>query len=318
MLNSSEFLPKEIEEILINREFLKLSPFLELENVDDFKQNNNRVTAPLMLSPDKLKHVKKLPFLKTDSVILNLEDGVSDKELALYTTAYILTNLKKFNNKIKLIVRVNPLYDGGIDEVLFLKIFKPDAIRIPKIETSKDVKFASKLLINEDIKLHLSIETASAWNNLKKLKINSNVTTFYLGILDLFADLGLSQDLINLHNPTVSYILSHFLITSKALKVQPVSFVFQDFKNSELFTKWVELEKKMGFNSKGVISPTQAEIVLKIHNDNSQELEKAEYIKRIYEESLKKNIHSLTDEKYGFIDEPIYKGALAVINNYNN
>jgi citrate lyase subunit beta/citryl-CoA lyase len=310
------FLPENIEKLLQNREFLKLSEVLKKNQ--NIKFNHKKVTAPLMLSPDKLKHVKKLPNIKTDSVVINLEDGVSDKKLALYTTAYILSELRNFNPNLKLIVRINPLFENGIEEINFLKKFQPDGFRIPKIGTSEDVELASKLINNQNIEIHLSIETASAWLNLNTLKINSQVKAFYLGILDLFADIGLSQSLINSENPTINYILSHFLITSKALKVQPVSFVYQDFKNTKEFTKWVEFEQKMGFDSKGVISPTQAEIVQNIHNNNSQELIKAQYIKKIYEEALSNNIHSITDDKYGFIDEPIYKGALSVINNSNN
>jgi citrate lyase subunit beta/citryl-CoA lyase len=127
----------------------------------------------------------------------------------------------------------------------------PDAIRVPKIRTMEEVNSVCALLHNE-IDLHLSIETADAWHNLSTLKTDKKVTTFYLGVLDLFADIKLSQSLINRDNPTMQYILSHFLITCKTMGVKPVSFVYQEFKNLDEFQKWLDLEKKWVLMQKGV------------------------------------------------------------------
>lgn len=266
----------------------------------------------LMLSCNNIKHLSKIEQLDADCIMLNLEDGVSkeDKPFALVLCAIFLSSLKESNKK--LVVRVNALDEGGYEEITYLNQFMPDAIRVPKIKTSREVSKVSHL-INDETELHLSIETAQAWHNLSSLKINKEVTTFYLGILDLFADINLSHSLINRDNPTMLYILSHFFITCKTMRVKPVSFVYQDFKNLDEFDKWLELEKSIGYDSKGCISPGQVLHVNNIFVDEEKEIQRAHVIVKLFEIHQEQGITGFVDEEYGFIDEPIYKGALALL-----
>ena len=308
-----EQLLKEIENSYIQRDLDKLYSFVKpLKREINKKQNYKSV---LMLSCNNIKHLSKLDKLDSDAIILNLEDGVSEEEkpFALILCAIFLSLNTKTNKK--LIVRVNALDEGGYDEILYLNQFMPDAIRVPKIKTPKEVKSILEIL-DKNIELHLSIETKESWNNLFSLKVNDRVKTFYLGIFDLFADMNLSQNLINLENPTMSYILTHFLISCKSIEVKPVSFVYQDYKNLEQFFKWIELEKSMGYDSKGCISPKQVELVNKIFSFESIEIEKAQKIKVLFEKNRANGITGFTDEEFGFIDEPIYKGALVVLEKF--
>ena len=287
---------------------LAIPTFREINKKNSFK-------SVLMLSANNIKHLSKIESLDADCIMLNLEDGVSkeEKPFALVLSAIFLTQLKKCDKK--LIVRVNALDEGGYEEITYLNQFMPDAIRVPKIRNKEEVKSVLALL-NDGIDLHLSIETADAWHNLSSLAINQRVTTFYLGILDLFADMKLSQALINIENPTITYMLSHFLITSKAMGVKPVSFVFQEFKDEDTFTKWLDLERSMGYDAKGCISPNQVKLVNAMFVDKEAEINRAKVIIKLFEMHREEGITGFVDEEYGFIDEPIYKGALALL-NYN-
>ncbi len=284
---------------------LAIPKYREINKTNDFR-------SVLMLSCNNIKHLLKIESLEADCIMLNLEDGVSQEEkpFALVLCAIFLSHHQ--SSKKKLVVRVNALDAGGYDEIVYLNQFMPDAIRVPKIRNTKEVKSVLALL-NDTIELHLSIETASAWHNLSALKVDKNVTTFYLGILDLFADMKLPQSLIQRDNPTMLYMLSHFLITSKALGVNPVSFVYQEFKNLEEFTRWINLEKNMGYISKGCISPAQVKIVNELLIDEEQELKRATVIVKLFEMHQEMGITGFVDDEYGFIDEPIYKGALALL-----
>jgi len=284
---------------------LAIPTFRELNKRNDFK-------SVLMLSSNKLKHLTKIADLQADCIMLNLEDGVSqeDKPFALVLCAIFLTLHKKSNKK--LVVRVNSLDSTGYEEITYLNQFMPDAIRVPKIKTKKEVNSVLRLL-HDDVELHLSIETAEAWKNLHTLAINKRVTAFHLGILDLFADMGLPQSLIELQNPTLHYILSHFLITSLSLGVKPVSFIFQEFKDLDTFTQWLELEKSMGYSAKGCISPAQVLLTNQLFVDTQAELKRAKIIVQLFEMHRDEGITGFVDEEYGFIDEPIYKGALSLL-----
>ncbi len=300
----------EIEEAYKNRDLevldsLAVPTFREINTKSDFK-------SVLMLSCNNIKHLSKIESLSADCIMLNLEDGVSkeDKPFALVLCAIFISKIKKSDKK--LVVRVNALDEGGYEEITYLNQFMPDAIRVPKIK-NKDEVLSVLALLNETIELHLSIETASSWHSLSSLAVNRRVTTFYLGILDLFADMKLSQSLINIQNPTMKYMLSHFLITSKSMGVKPVSFVFQEFKDLDMFSEWIELEKSMGYDSKGCISPGQVELVNKMFVDEEEQIKRAEVIIKLFEMHQEQGVTGFVDDEYGFIDEPIYKGALALL-----
>ncbi len=300
----------KIEEAYLNRDLealdkLAVPTYRELNKKSDF-------SSVLMLSCNNIKHLSKIDSLSADCIMLNLEDGVSreDKPFALVLSAIFLSKIKKSDKK--LVVRVNALDEGGYEEIAYLNQFMPDAIRVPKIREEREVRSILALL-KDEIELHLSIETAEAWHNLSTLGVNRRVTTFYLGVLDLFADMKLSQNLINIENPTMKYMLSHFLITSKSMGVKPVSFVFQEFKNLDKFSRWIELEKSMGYDSKGCISPKQVELVNEMFVDEEEQIKKAEVIIKLFEMHREEGITGFVDDEYGFIDEPIYKGALALL-----
>lgn len=271
----------------------------------------------LMLSTHNEKHLLKIPSLDAQCIMLNLEDGVSkeQKPIALKLCAEYLEKYKYIEKMF--VVRVNALDEGGVDEIKYLNTYKPDAIRVPKIQTPADIKMLTQL-IDDDIEIHISIESASAWNNLNLLRVDKRVTTFYIGVLDLFADLGLSQSIIDINNPTMTYMLSHFLITCKSIGVKPVSFVYQDYKNLEQFTQWLELEKMMGFNAKGCISPKQSQISQKIFGHSDSEIRKAQKIVELFEANEAKGITGFVDDKFGFIDEPIYKGAKVILDSFKS
>ena len=266
----------------------------------------------LMLSCNNIKHLKKINSLKADCIMLNLEDGVSqeDKPFALALCAIFLSIYKECDKK--LVVRVNALEEGGYEEINYLNQFMPDAIRVPKIKTQREVKNALALL-NDVSELHLSIETAQGWHNLSHLKLDKRVTTFYLGILDLFADMGLPQELIKRDNPTMLYMLSHFLITSKSIGIKPVSFVYQEFKNLDEFGKWIELEKSMGYDAKGCISPKQVELANETFVDKEEQIKRAKVIVKLFEMYRDDGVTGFVDDEYGFIDELVYKGALSLL-----
>ena len=293
----------------------------DLETLDRFAvptcrelNTSDAFRSVLMLSCNNIKHLSKIENLQADCIMLNLEDGVSkeDKPFALVLCAIFLSKFSTCSKK--LIVRVNSLDTTGYEEITYLNQFMPDAVRVPKINTPREVK-AVRALLNEDIELHLSIETASAWHNLNTLRVDRNITTFYLGILDLFADIKLPQSLIKKDNPTMLYVLSHFLITCKTMGIKPVSFVYQDFKNLEEFDRWLLLEKSMGYESKGCISPDQALHVDNIFVNEVKELERAKVIVRLFEMHKAEGVTGFVDEEFGFIDEPVYKGALVLLSD---
>jgi citrate lyase subunit beta/citryl-CoA lyase len=91
--------------------------------------------------------------------------------------------------------------------------------------------------------------------------------------------------------------------------------MFQEYNDTETFRSWCEREKMMGFETKACMGPKQVEIANKIFSINKYEIERALHIKAAFETNSSKGINGFMDDKYGFIDEPIYRDSLLILNN---
>jgi len=211
-----------------------------------------------------------------------------------------------------IIVRTNPLDEGGTEEITFLNDFSFDAVRVAKVKNQNQIAQALTLL-SKDKELHISLETKEAFENLSKLRIDERLTTANLGILDLLTSLGLPQSIVTLNNPTIDYILSKFLVDAKTAGIHPISFMFQEYNDTETFKSWCEHEKMMGFTSKACMGPKQVAIANKVFNYNEDAIIRAKHIKEAFERESAQGNNGFMDAKYGFIDEPIYRDALLVL-----
>jgi citrate lyase subunit beta/citryl-CoA lyase len=266
----------------------------------------------MMLNPLRLKHLNRIDTLDADMITLNLEDAIapSRKKEALVNIALFLSHLK--SSKSFIIVRTNPLGEGGEEEIAFLNDFAFDAVRVAKIKSQEEILEVDRLL-NSEKEIHISLETKEAFDNLASFSNIPRFTTANIGILDLLTSLGLPQSLVERDNPTIHYILSKFLIDAKIAGVNPISFMFQDYKDIEGFRKWCMLEKKMGFSTKACMGPLQVAIANEVFAIDNGEIIRAKHIKALFEASAQKGENGFMDEQYGFIDEPIYRDALLVL-----
>ncbi len=292
-----------------------LSPADRLKRLGKQSKSTSTVRlhrSNMMLNPLNLKHLNRIDEGLADVITLNLEDAIapSRKREALYNIALFLSHLDSSPSKI--VIRTNPIDEGGAEEIRFLNDFGFDAIRLSKVKTPQDIQRALAILGDEK-ELHISLETKEAFADIGSLKIDDRLTTANLGILDLLASIGLPQSLLKIGNPTIDYILSRFIIDSMSAGIHPVSFMFQDYKDIETFRQWCEYERDLGFVSKACMGPAQVDVANEIFGISEEALSRAKHIKKVFEENAAKGINGFMDEKYGFIDEPIYKDALLVL-----
>jgi len=268
----------------------------------------------MMLNPLQIKHLNRMDESSADMITLNLEDAIapSRKKEALHNIALFLSHMEHSNSFI--IVRTNPLNEGGTEEIAFLNDFSFDAVRLAKVKTQTEITQALTLL-SSDKELHISLETKEAFENLSTLRIDERLTTANLGILDLLTSLGLPQSIVRLGNPTIDYILSKFLIDAKTAGIHPVSFMFQEYNDTDTFKKWCEHEKMMGFESKACMGPKQVEIANEVFGVSKLDIKRALHIKAVFETQSSQGNNGFMDEEYGFIDEPIYRDSLLILNN---
>jgi len=278
--------------------------------------SHTRKRSNMMLNPLQLKHLNHMDENRADMITLNLEDAIapSRKKEALHNITLFLSHMEHSNSFI--IVRTNPLDEGGAEEISFLNDFSFDAVRVAKVKTQTDIAQALALLSKEK-ELHISLETKEAFKNLSTLRIDERLTTANLGILDLLTSLGLPQSIVKQGNPTIDYILSKFLVDAKTAGIHPIGFMFQEYNYTETFRSWCEHEKMMGFTSKACMGPKQVAIANEVFRYDEDAIMRAKYIKELFEQQSALGNNGFMDERYGFIDEPIYRDALLVLKENN-
>ena len=294
---------------------LTLQEKIELLNPNNsFEIKTTLHRSNMMLNPLNLKHLNRLDSLKADAVTLNLEDAIapSKKQEALINIALFLSHIKE--TKSEIIIRINPLNLGGIEEIKYLKDFNFNAIRVSKVKNRFEIEQVLDILPKPK-EIHISLETKEAFNSLHTWGNISRFTRANIGILDLLASLNLPQSLLKIGNPTIAYILSKFLIDSKTIDIEATSFMFQDYANTKLFREFCLWERELGFNSKACMGPAQVKIANEIFKPSKDEIDRAFEIKKLFEASSKNGITGFMHDKYGFIDEPIYKDALNLLSN---
>ncbi len=266
----------------------------------------------MMLNPLVLKHLNRIDESAADVITLNLEDAIapSRKREALHNIALFLSHLHASSAMI--VVRTNPLDQGGAEEIAFLNEFGFDAVRLAKVKSPQEIEKALTLLSAEK-ELHISLETKEAFADMAALRVDRRLTTVNLGILDLLASLGLPQSIVQVGNPTTDYLLSKFLVDAKTAGLHPVSFMFQEYRDTETFGKWCRYERAMGFDSKACMGPRQVAIANEIFGITAEEYARASHIREVFETHAAQGINGFMDTKYGFIDEPIYKDALLLL-----
>lgn len=265
-----------------------------------------------MVSGARPRHLNRLDEIPADVAIVNLEDGVAPEEkgTARAMVGLFLSRIDRIRSRV--IVRVNPLDAGGLEDLEFLVPLNPDGVRIPKVKSPREVEEVLRHL-PDSMALHLSIETREAFGAIREFKIDPRVDTFYLGILDLMVSLGVPFASLKRENPLITHIMSQFFLETRLAGAHPVSFVYQDHRNLEEFRSWLELDRLIGFRSRGCISPDQAKLANLIFRPDAREVEKARIIVSRFEEMAARGITGFPDETYGFIDEPIYKDALSIM-----
>ncbi|ACM93289.1 HpcH/HpaI aldolase [Nautilia profundicola AmH] len=254
----------------------------------------------LMVSGHQVKHLNKIDELPADVIMLNLEDGVpkEKKEIARVMIAVFLSNIKNLNKEI--VIRVNPLNEGGLEDIKYLNRLSFNAFRIPKVNSVEEI---DDVFMITDKEIHASIETKEAFFNLKDLT-HPKLTTFYIGIYDLLNELNINHSVIELNNPLIHRILSDFSLTCRYMNIIPIGFVYQQYKDLDGFKKWCLLQKNLGMQGVGCITPAQCEIANKIFGED---LKFAKMIVERFEKEGPFTIDGL------YVDEPIYKNYKQII-----
>ncbi len=278
--------------------------------------------SALIVSGDRVKHLRKVFSRPADVIIFNVEDGVSEenKPFARLLIRKLLLNAD-FDGSKEVVIRINPIDSPFFyDDLTELLPALPHAIRLSKVRSPEDVVTLDRIVSAYElsrgvekrfIKIQLSVETPQSVERLPEiLSASERINAVYLGVLDLFAELSLSQKFQS--GKLGEFLRSSFVFHSRSHGVSPIAPAYQDYKDLEGFEREAKKEKVMGFAGKMCISVKQVEVANRVFSPSEEEIEEAKEIVRIYEKALKEGRGGVACNGK-FIDQPIYKNALNIL-----
>lgn len=264
------------------------------------------------------RFLEKAKSLQADIVCFDLEDSVpeSEKDNARKLIKDALTNRSQYSPSIY--VRTNSPSSGKIPKDLDSIVRKGiDGIVIPKVNNVKELKKIEKNLTSlekkrklKGIELLPSIESSEGVVNTYEIASSSKrVTAVVFGVFDLLNDMGIEY---TKQPEGAKYARSKIALDARAAGVASIDAIWQDLKDIDGLKQDCIIGKNLGYTGKSIIHPDQIPITHEIFFPTKPEIEWAEKVCSIYQESTKKGKGATTvDGK--MIDEVHYKRAKALL-----
>ena len=229
-----------------------------------------RVRRSLLFMPgDSLRKIEKATHLPTDSIIMDLEDGVALSRKAEARVAVVeALRMLDFGGRERL-VRINPFGSGleGMDLEAVVAA-RPDGLVLPKVESADEIEVISKTLALIErterwpvgsVRLLVIVETAMGVMNVREIAAaDDRVDGLMFGAEDLAGDIGATR---TAEGWEVFYARSAVVTAAAAYRRQAIDTVFVDLANVEGLRRECERAMQMGYTGKMAIHPRQVEVI---------------------------------------------------------
>ena len=274
----------------------------------------------MFLNCQKPGLIKDSYIYKPDSIMLDLEDAVAEKEkdAARYSLYHALQEIDY--RGVERVVRINGLDTPYWKEDIRCAVAGGcDAIRIPKTESAQDVKLVEDHVIAAEKEFGIPegrtlimAALESARGIMKALDIceaSDRLFGIALSGGDYTKDL---QTHITGTGVELMGARQNMVIAARAAGVQCFDTVYTDLDNMDGFRQDVETIHLMGFDGKSIINPRQIEVVHQIYTPTQKDIIFAEKVVKEIDDKKAKGIGVFTvDGK--MIDIAFYDGAKRTI-----
>ena len=283
--------------------------------------NKKRLRRTMMFLNCQKPGLIKDPYIyKPDSIMLDLEDAVAEKEkdAARYSLYHALQEIDYHG--VERVVRINGLDTPYWKEDIRCAVAGGcDSIRIPKKESAQDVHMVEEAIIAAEKEFDIpegrtlimsAIESArGVMKALDICEASDRMFGIALSGGDYTKDL---QTHITGTGLELMGARQNMVIAARAAGVQCFDTVYTDLDNMDGFRQDVETIHLMGFDGKSVINPRQISIVHDIFTPSKKDIIFAEKVVKEIDDKKAKGIGVFTvDGK--MIDIAFYDGAKRTI-----
>ena len=273
----------------------------------------------MFLNAQKPGLIKDPYIYKPDSIMLDLEDAVAEKEkdAARFSLYHALQEIDYHG--VERVVRINGLDSPYWKEDIRCAVAGGcDAIRIPKTESAQDVKVVETEVENAEKEFGIPegrtlimAALESARGIMKALDIcEASERLFGIALSggDYTKDL---QTHITGTGVELMGARQNMVIAARAAGVQCFDTVYTDLDDMDGFKKDVETIHLMGFDGKSIINPRQIEVVHGIFTPSQKDIIFAEKVVKEIDDKAKGIGVFTVDGK--MIDIAFYDGAKRTI-----
>ena len=286
-----------------------------------------RSRSLIFIPGNNQRFLEKSRTINSDIICYDLEDSVpqEEKEIArqrVRNAIQEINNIDDVNKERILAVRINsPTSDQMVTDLK--KVITPgiDAIVIPKVDDDKQIAEISRIIEKEEnekniqsgiIKIIPSIESAlGVVNAFNIAKSDQRITTLVFGIFYFLHDMKIdNQDMETITG--FMYARAKVPVDARAAGIDSIDSIWQDIHDHSGLRRDLELGKKLGYNGKCIIHPSQIEHVHKVFSASNQDIEWAKKVVQALD-SAKNSSAGAVKLEGKMIDAVHYKQARRIL-----
>ncbi len=280
----------------------------------------NRPRRSLLYVPGNRRElIEKCKKYNHDSLILDLEDAVPPQEKGRARDIVREALLSIDFGHIEKTVRINsPETEDGEKDLEAILPAKPDCIRIPKVETAREIATLDRRM-NETEKAHgfprasitiiPILETATGvWKAHEILSGCSRIIGVAIGAEDLMRDMGMPSR----EKTVLSWIRILVKLQAAAAKVAAFDGVYSNFNDLEGLRAEASAARDWGYEGKSVIHPKQIPVVNEVFSPTQDEIEYASRVSEAFQRVVQTG-GGVANLDGKMIDKPVYERAQKIL-----
>lgn len=239
----------------------------------------------------------KIGQLACDCIIIDLEDAVApDDKAQARERMTALFAARQAMPASEMVIRINALSSPwGAQDLSAAISCRPDAILLPKVETTRDVLDANNVLNQQEADAQLSlwamIETPRAVLNIGAIAElgrdhSTRLACLVAGTNDLVKDTRIRPEK---DRRLLTPWLMQIVLAARAGNLDALDGVANNFTDLEAFSAECQQGRDMGFDGKTLIHPAQIEPANRVFSPSAQEVEAALAIRAAFAEPQNRN-----------------------------
>lgn len=210
-------------------------------------------------------------------------------------------------------VRVNPLQDDGLEDLIEVMRGRPDIVLMSKVSTPEQVHALDAAVARHEREFGIgvgstelvpNVESAAGLVRSREIAMASpRVTACLVASEDMAADLGADR---SRDGAELAYVRSRFRVECAAAGVVAIDcpYTFSDPEGAEADARWA---RRLGYVAKSLVTPEHAATINRVLTPTAEEVTRARRLVHAFEVARAKGL-----------DRAEFDGALVEIPTYQN